>query len=167
MTKHLVYLTLLWMTLFYYSHSIQGQSKIDTIVLNKGSVLDILLLDQNPDVEADLKSYFKTAFPIAKRMSYQPLPGFKIVKHTQGNLCPQALILGKWESKNIREAFLTQILEEVPDFHERRRKIWSYFGLRYFEIPEDVYLKIDRSKYQVATAFWFASKDDLSEFYTP
>ena len=147
------------------SHQIYSQSTNKTVALKKGEVLDILLLSQNPDTEADLKSYFQTAFPVAKRMSYQPLPGFKILEHTQGNHRPSSLILGKWSDIKTREAFLTQILKEVPDFHERRRKIWSYFGLGYFEIQEDLSFKIDRDKYHVATAYWLKKEDDSAKFY--
>jgi len=142
-----------------------GQSKIDTIILKKGEVLDILLLSKNPDAEADLKSYFETASPVARRMSYQPLPGFKITNISQGNLRPGFLILAKWNDIEIREAFLSQILEEVEDFHERRRKIWSYFGLRYYEIKEDLSFEVNRDQYQVATAYWLESENQSSKFY--
>ncbi|MFK7774411.1 MAG: hypothetical protein AB8F94_19870 [Saprospiraceae bacterium] len=142
-----------------------GQSSVKPIVLKKGEVLDILLLSQKSDTEADLKSYFQTAFPIAKRMSYQPLPGFKITKHTQGNHQPNNLILGKWSDLETREDFLTEIIKEVPDFHERRRKIWSYFGLCYFELQEDLSLEINRDKFHVATAYWLKTEDKSDEFY--
>ncbi|MEL6696683.1 MAG: hypothetical protein AAFP89_10595 [Bacteroidota bacterium] len=142
-----------------------GQSKIDTITLKKGEVLDILLLSQYPDKKAALRSYFQTASPVAKRMSYQPQPGFRIVDHSQGNHRPDLLILGKWRDIEVREAFLTQIVEEVADFHERRRDIWSYFGLQYFEMHEDVSMEIHRDHYQVATAFWLESDNQPSKFY--
>jgi len=142
-----------------------GQSKIDTIVLKKGEVLDILLLTQNPNVELDLKSYFKTAFPVAKKMSYQPISGFKISNYTQGNIRPNSLVLGKWSDLKKRKEFLAQIVNEVPDFHEQRRNIWSFFGLKYFEIEEDLSLEINKNRYNVATAYWFTSKNKSSEFY--
>lgn len=158
---------LIFLMLFMVSHqsAILGQAKLQTIELKKGEVLDILLLTQNPDTEAALKDYFKTAFPVAKRMSYQPQPGFKILQHTQGNLRPESLILGKWSNLKLREEFLTQIIKEVPDFDERRRKIWSYFGLRYYEIQEDLSLTIDRSKYHVATTYWLKSKDESEKTF--
>ncbi|MEM9820422.1 MAG: hypothetical protein AAF985_05100, partial [Bacteroidota bacterium] len=118
--------------------SVHGQSTSQSMAFKKGEVLDILLLSQNPDTELALKSYFQTAFPVAQRMSYQPLPGFKIKAHNQGNHRPQSLILGKWSDLEQREAFLSQIVEEVPDFHQRRKTIWSYFGLSYFEIQKDL-----------------------------
>ena len=149
----------------FHIYKFYGQSKVDTIVLKKGEVFDILLLTQNSDRQAELKSYFQTAFPVAKRMSYQPIPGFKVKNYTQGNIQPGSLIFGKWNSIKEREDFLTQIVKEVPDFHERRRKIWSFFGLRYFEIKEDLSLKINRDEYHVATAYWLESGYKSSEFY--
>lgn len=146
-------------------HPTYGQSTHQSIVLKKGEVLDILLLSQNKDVETHLKSYFQTAFPVAKRMSYQPMPGFKITSLLQGNHQPHNLILGKWSDLQNREDFLTQIIKEVPDFHERRRKIWSFFGLKYFEIKQDVTINIDRKKFHVATAFWMNSKKTNHQFY--
>ena len=163
--KNLLQIALILVFIGCAIHQSFGQSKVDTIKLKKGEVFDILLLSQNPDTEADLKSYFQTAFPVAKRMSYQPLPGFKVAEHSKGNLRPDVLILGKWNDIGIREEFLTQILEEVEDFHERRRKIWSYFGLRYFEIKEDLSFEIHRDQYQVAMAYWLESEDQSSKFY--
>lgn len=142
-----------------------GQSKIDTITLKKGEVFDILLLSQKPKTEVNLKSYFQVAIPVAKKMSYQPLASFKIVNNHQGNLQPELLILGKWRDIEVREDFLTEILKEVPDFHERRRKIWSYFGLQYFEIKEYLSFEVYREQYQVATAYWLRSEKQISNFY--
>ena len=153
------------MLAFYYAPHLSAQTSLQTIELKQGEVLDILFLSQHSEVDDALKSYFQTAFPVAKRMSYQPLPGFKVNRHTQGNHHPDILVLGKWKNLERREAFLTEILEEVPDFHERRREIWSYFGLRYFEMKEDLSFTIDRNAYHVATAFWFADNTKPSKFY--
>lgn len=142
-----------------------GQSKTDTITLKKGEVLDILLLIQKHDREADLKSYIQTAFPIAKKMSYQSLPGFKITNNYKGNLQPDLLILGKWNNIKLREDFLNQIIVEIPEFHKFRRKIWSYFGLQYFEIKEDLSFKIHRDKFQVASAYWLKNKQLANKFF--
>ncbi|MEM7659002.1 MAG: hypothetical protein AAF399_22960, partial [Bacteroidota bacterium] len=165
MMKHFLQIALAFVCIGCVISSALGQSKIDTIVLQKGEVLDILLLNQHPDKEAETKSYFQHAFPVAKGMSYQPQPGFKIIDHSQGNHQPQLLILGKWKDLSLREAFLTKIVSEVPDFHERRRSIWPYFGLRYFEMKEAKTLEIHRDQYQVATAFWMESADQPSTFY--
>jgi len=166
MMKKVLHIALTFAWIGCTIHLSFGQSKIDTISLQKGEVLDILLLSQNPDTEADWKSYLQTAFPVAKKMSYQPLPGFRIANHNQGNLQPEMLILGKWDDMHVREAFLTQIVEEVADFHERRRTIWSYFGLRYFEMKQDVSFEIHRDAYQVATAYWLESEKKSSAFFS-
>ena len=143
-----------------------AQEKVDTITLKKGEIFDILLLSRYPNTEADVKSYFETASPVARRMSYQPLPGwYNITQYTQGNHGPEKLILAKWNNMNTREAFLDQILNEVEDFHERRRKIWSYFGLRYFEIEENLTFEIHRDQFQVATAFWLEADEQTSDYY--
>ncbi|MTI21512.1 hypothetical protein E1176_10825 [Fulvivirga sp. RKSG066] len=139
-----------------------GQNKIDTITLAQGEVMDILLIEQKQHAEEALKSYFETVIPIGRRMNYRPLPGFKIVDHTKGNLCPTYLILAKWDNLQSRQGFLNNITDEVPDFHERRREIWSYFGTRYYEMGEDHTLTIDRSKFHIATAYWL--DDDSNVF---
>ncbi|MEO0341632.1 MAG: hypothetical protein AAF242_20790 [Bacteroidota bacterium] len=136
-----------------------GQTETQTIQLKKGEVFDILLLNQNPETSDDLKDYFKTVFPVAHEASYQSIPGFRVAKHSQGNLRPDLLTFGKWSSLSQRENFLRDIDKEIPDFHERRRKIWSYFGIQYFEIQEDLSLEIDRDRYLVATAYWLESTD--------
>jgi len=150
--------------LLLFCQILLGQSPPQVINLQKGEVLDILLLSQHPDTEEALQSYFQTAFPVAKRMSYQPQPGFKIQSCAQGNHQPSLLILGKWENLEKREAFLTEILKEVPDFHERRREIWSYFGLRYFEIQADLTIEINREAYHAATAHWLTDATNPSNY---
>ena len=147
------------------SHVLIGQSSLGKFTFGKGEVLDVLLLSQNPSTEQDLKSYFQTAFPVAKRLSYETISSFKIESHTQGNLRPNNLIVAKWSDIDKRESFFTEILKEVPDFHERRRKIWSYFGLCYFEIKEDMSFEINRDKYNVATAYWLEEKNGSKGFY--
>ena len=142
-----------------------GQSNVKTVTLNKGEAFDILLLSQNPDTQEQLKSYFEVAVSVASRMTYQPIPGFKVIGHTDGNIRPNLLILGKWASIDKREEFLAEIINEVPDFHERRRDIWSYFGHRYFEVKEDYSFDIDRNKYHAANAFWLKSDTDPSGYY--
>lgn len=163
--KSLLQIALILVFISNSIYSSLGQSKVDTISLKKGEIFDILLLSQHPDTESDLKSYFKAAFPVAKSMSYQPLPGFRVANNNQGNLKPELLILGKWDNIEIRENFLTEITEKVPDFHERRRKIWSYFGLRYFEIEENLSFEIHRDRFQVATAYWLESRNESSKFH--
>ncbi len=145
--------------------STMGQTKIDTIHLESGEVFDILLITLKPNKNEELKAYFSGPGIIAKEMSYQPLPGFKVKAHTQGNLQPDNLILAKWRSLSQREAFLREIESKVPDFHGRRRDIWSYFGMRYYEIDRDRSIYIDRSAYHVATALWQDNREDLAAYY--
>ncbi|MEL6974710.1 MAG: hypothetical protein AAGL29_04875 [Bacteroidota bacterium] len=142
-----------------------GQSGVKTIELKKGEVFDMLLLQQNPGKEEAFKSYFQTAGAVAKKMSYRPLGGLKIKAHLQGNLQPSVLVFAKWDDMVKRESFLNQITEEVPDFHERRRELWPYFGLRYYEVKKDLSLKINREKYLIATAYWLNTEDEVSNFY--
>ncbi len=141
-----------------------AQTSTKTIMLKRGEVLDILLLSQHANVEEERNTYFQTAFPIAKSMSYQPLPGFTITDHTKGNHRPSHLIFGKWADINQRELFLTEVIKEIPDFHEQRRKIWSFFGMCYFSMKDDISFDIDRNKYHVATAYWLKDKKSLSAF---
>lgn len=141
-----------------------GQSTIDTIKLNRGEILDLLLISQNPNTNEELKSYFKTALPIGQRMTFKSLPSFKVTNHIQGNHKPELVILGKWNDLEIREKFLTEVVKEVPDFDLRRRTIWSYFGLRYYEIKKNITFTIDRNKYHVASAFWFTSTNKSSTY---
>lgn len=167
MKKNLFYFVLGFGILLLSSYRTEETTapKNKTISLKKGEVFDILLLSQNSNTSEDLKLYFRDAAPVARRMSYQPLPSFKIKGHTQGNHRPENLILAKWSNLEQREAFLTEIIKEVPDFHERRRKIWSYFGLCYFEMQEDVSFTIDTERYYVATAYWMKTKEESDVFF--
>ncbi len=155
----------LFVIILFNIKNLYAQSRIDTIELKRGEVFDILLLNRNPNKEEELKSYFKTAGSFAKKMSYQPIPGFSIKKHIKGNFHPQYLVFGKWQNIERREGFLSQIVDVLPDFHERRRDIWSYFGMRYYELSHNLSLKINRDKYHIATAYWFKTKDKSSDFY--
>ncbi|MEB3346184.1 hypothetical protein U6A24_11970 [Aquimarina gracilis] len=141
-----------------------AQSKITSYSFKKGEVLDILVLTSKPETSSLFERYKKTAFPVAFKMSYQSLPGFKIDENVAGNHHPKGFILGKWGSIDKREKFLVDIDEEVPDFHEQRRDIFSFFGLTYYEIKEDVNFSVDRSKYNVVTAYWYNNNTMFSEF---
>jgi len=144
--------------------SLNAQSNIKSFDLKKGEVLDILLLTNQPDNEALFEKYKKTAFPVAMKLSYQPLPGYGISAYTQGNHQPQVFAFGKWGSLEKREKFLTSIEKEVPDFHEQRRALWSIFNLTYYEMPTDVSFQIDKNKVTVATAYWEKEAGDFTKF---
>ena len=162
-TKNTFLLTAL---LFCLSWSFSyAQVPVRTYEFKKGEVFDILLLVQKPDTQEALKKYFEDAFPVAQNLSFQSVPGFRVAEHSQGNILPDLLVFGKWENLEKREAFLETITDEVPDFHERRRNIWSYFGLRYYEMSEDFTLRFDKGKLHVATAYWFQPGNEDSNFY--
>lgn len=142
------------------SHILQAQ----IISLKKGEVLDILVLSAKPDTDKLFDIYKKTAFPVAFKMSYKALPGYRITNYTQGNLQPENFIFGKWGSISIREKFIDEIEKEVPDFHKQRQDIFSYFGLTYYEMQENTSFEIIPEKYNVVTAFWKTEKVSFKEF---
>ncbi|KAA1241434.1 hypothetical protein [Aquimarina sp. RZ0] len=139
---------------FSVMNVLTGQENLKTFTFKKGEVLDLILLDSPPNSEALFDRYKKTAFPIAFAYGYQPQPGFKISKLTMGTHLPASFIVGKWTTREKREGFLTNIVKKVPDFHSQRRKLFTYFGLTYYEILEDMEFSIDTSKYTVVTALW-------------
>ncbi len=144
--------------------SLMGQSSIKSFDFKKGEVLDILLLSNQPDNEALFDKYKNTAFPVAMKLSYQPLPGYAIAEYTQGNIQPEVFAFGKWGSLEKREAFLVDIEKEVPDFHEQRRALWSIFNLTYYEMPTDISFQINKDKVTVATAYWQKDMGDFNKF---
>ena len=144
--------------------SLNAQSNIKSFDFKKGEVLDVLLLTNQPEGGALFDKYKKTAFPVAMKMSYQPLPGFQIAAYTQGNHQPSSFLFGKWSNLEKREAFIANIEKEVPDFHEQRRAIWSIFNLTYYEMPADISFQIDKDKVTVATAYWENDAGDFSKF---
>lgn len=149
--------------------NILAQEKTVELNFKKGEVLDILLLSNGPDVATFFPKYRETAFPVASKFSFKSVPGLPISKTVQGGVQPEAMIFGRWDSKEKREGFLKAIVPAVPDFHEQRRAIWSYFTLTYYEIQEDTNITIDRSKYNVVTSYWGTGKffaNYLEEFKT-
>jgi len=150
--------TLSLLFLFAAIFHVTAQNKLHTLSFKKGEVLDILLLSNNPDISALFDRYKKTAFPVASKYSYQPMPGFRIKKTVQGNDEANTFIFGKWDTLKKREAFLDAIVPAVPDFHEQRKAIFKYFVLAFFEMPDNTTFTIDRSKYNVVTSYWIKSK---------
>ncbi len=132
----------------------QEKNNLITYSFKKGEILDVLLLTNNTDGASLFPKYQKTAFPVASKFSFKPVPGFSIVETIQGGLQPEAMIFGKWDSKKKRKEFLKTIVQAVPDFHEQRRAIWTYFSLTYYEVPKETIVTIDRSKYNVVTSYW-------------
>lgn len=154
--------------LFISQSNLFSQSDITTYTFKKGEILDLLLASQNPNKEAEVKEYLNLAVSVAQKMSYQSLPGYNIQRISAGNIRPSFLLFGKWDNQEIRTSFSHKIEEVLPDFHERRRNIFSFFGLTYYEIKKNLSFDIDKSRYNVATAFWNrpgSSTSELSEWH--
>jgi len=159
----LIKIAVLWFLVCLSSCSINAQSEIQSYSFKKGEVLDILMLTTKPEGEALFERYKKTAFPVALKRGYQPMPGFAIKESTQSSFHPENFLFGKWNNLENREKFLTEIETQVPDFHKQRRDIWSIFNITYYEIPNDITFKINKEKYNVVTAYW---KKDANTFNT-
>lgn len=143
---------------------IVAQQDVQNYHFKKGEVLDILLLSAHSNSTELFDRYKKTAFPVAFKYSYTPIPGFGIKALTLGNHLPSSFIFGKWESLKKREGFLTNITREVPDFHQQRRDIFSFFGLTYYEMAEETEFSISKSKFNVVTAFWQKDASSFTDF---
>lgn len=152
-------------SLLFLSVSALGQSKAKSFDFKKGEVLDVLLISTFPNVGTLFEKYKKTAFPVAFKYTYQPQPGFAIKKLVLGNHLPVSLVIGKWKSKKKREGFLDNIVSEVPDFHEQRKALFSYFELTYYEMPKDISFSVNSDRYNVASALWGKDKASLTKFY--
>lgn len=142
----------------------QGQSDSYTYHFKKGEVLDILLITTVPEADELLERYKKTAFPVAFEYSYKSIPGYKISSLSLGNHLPNSFILGKWESLAKREGFLLHISDRVPDFHQQRRDLFTYFGLTYYEMQKETQFSLSKSKYKVISAFWQKDPESMHKF---
>ncbi len=143
---------------------LMAQSEVKTYNFKQGEVLDVLLLSAKPNYDSLFAIYRKTAFPVAMRMSYTPIPGYRIKEYTQGNFQPESFILGKWASLAKREQFLAEIETHVPDFHQQRRNIFKNFHLTYYEMPSDISFEINKGKMIVATAYWRSNDPGFQRF---
>ncbi len=165
--KHmkLLKISLLTLLLIFNFLNLQAQSKTKSYVQKKGQVFDLLFINRKPDAKWKLQNYFKTVFPIAKKMGYHPLPGLAVAgSPTQGNYHPDAMVFGYWDSLNGREKFFQDIENTIPDFHQKRRDIWSTFGLTYYELKEDLSFQIDPDRYNITTAYWHNDKQSFKKF---
>ena len=138
----------------------------DSVVYSfkKGEVLDLLFLTQKPETKELFNDYMKTAVPVGEALSYKPVALFRVNENLQGNYQPELLILAKWNDIAKRKAFLNDIEGEVPDFHQRRRNIWSSFGLTYYEMPADVNFVVHKEKFKVLTAYWSEKAKPFKQF---
>ncbi|MEQ9266366.1 MAG: hypothetical protein RLN81_14145 [Balneolaceae bacterium] len=141
-----------------------AQNSIKSFEYKKGEVLDILLARLAPDSEELYSRYRRTAFPVAFEYTFELMPVFSITELTLGNNFPTTFVFGKWSSLEKREGFLADIVDRVPDFHEQRRNTFTYIGLTYYEIPQDITITIDTDKVNIATAFWKNENQNFSAF---
>lgn len=159
---------ILFYLLLFVLSSLYAQPRTKTISFKKGEVMDIILLNEKPGTDSLQKRFFSTAFAVARREGYQPVPGFRISESPlRGNYHPGTMVFGKWPSVAGRQAALEAIETEVEDFHQLRRAIWSNFYLTYWECPDNISFSIDPERYTVTTAFWQASDHAFSAFARP
>lgn len=152
---------LLFVFIFLNAYS---QKHLKSFNFKKGEVFDLILLTGAPKFKEGFKKYKETAFPVAFEFGYQPQPGFKTTQLTLGNYLPTSLLIGKWKSKKKRESFLKTIVKRVPDFHQQRRNIFTYFGLSYHALSKDLKFTVNSKKYNVATAFWKRTHKSYAQF---
>ncbi|WP_010178786.1 hypothetical protein [Aquimarina agarilytica] len=144
--------------------NLSAQKHLTSFSYKKGEILDIILLSVTPNSKTIFERYKKTAFPVAFEYSYQPQPNFGITKNTLGNHLPHNLFFGKWKNKEKREDFLKNITTKVPDFHEQRRQLFTYFGLTYYEATKDLEFSVNTKKLNTATSFWKKDTETFSNF---
>lgn len=145
-----------------------SNAQTESYRFKKGEVLDIILVDRHCDSNYDslYRIYRKTLFPIAEEYSYETVKGggFKVKATLQGNAQYSAIVFGRWQSKDLQEAFRETIVKRVPEFHDMRRATWRYLALTSYEMLDDLAFSIDRSKYNVVTAYWANRESGCSEY---
>ncbi len=127
----------------------------------KGEVLDILLFNGKKELPKLFPKYKETAFAFALEKGYKPQPFLAVTETTQGGYQPDTYIIAKWTDLAGRKAFVNEILEKVPDFHQQRRAMWSSFSLAFYEVTKDMSFEADPDKILVATSYW---KDNTGAF---
>lgn len=136
-----------------------------TFTFQKGQAVDFLFLTQKPETEKLLEDYFGAVFPIVKEAGYQPRPGFGISQSpTQGNHHPSRLVIASWRDSASRQRAMGSIESQVPDFHQRRRDIWSTFDMSVYEMEQDVSWTVSSEKTYVLTAYWQAEGGPFTTF---
>ena len=140
-------------------------AQVKTISLKKGEALDLLLLNTNTEAKEELNEYFEKAVPVAQKWGYRPQYSTRLSSPpSQGNYWPSTFILAKWEDYGKRIQFMDAITEVYPQFHERRRLIWTTFNLTFWKVEEDQEINIDPDKYYVATSYWSENPEDFGRF---
>lgn len=157
--RHLL-LSIVALAIFHLGHT---QEKI--ISLKKGEALDLLLLNTNKEAVEEREEYFSKAVEVAQKWGYIPQYSSRLkYPPTQGNYWPAVFILAKWTNYENRVKFTEDILQEYPQFHERRRTIWTTFNLTYWKVEKDQEIKIDPEKYYVATSYWSENNEEFELF---
>ncbi len=159
-------ITALGLLLFTATYTVKAQSEIKEYSIATGQVFDIIFLNNRsaPEVKELSQDYFKRAFPIAEANGYHSLGGFGISENTLGNYWPSTMVFGYWDTLDGREKFLKAVEIQMPDFHEMRRKIWSTFGLTYYESANDLTFNIDKTKFNTVTAYWGKDEKGFEKF---
>lgn len=147
------------------SFKLLAQSEIKSYSIKKGQAFDIILFNTNAEAKETLDRYFKSAIPLAMKSGFIPQKGFKVEEPPlQGNYWPKTVIIGLWEDFDKREQFALNITDEVPDFHEMRRKIWTSFNLTYWEVGQDYSFDVNSEKFNVMTAYWGNDDEKFPKF---
>ena len=158
--------SILFTTILFMTSSLLAQEANPIKRLNfvRGEVIDVIVSTPFPNTSSLIERYKETAFPVAFEYSYQLQPSFEIEELILGNYKPRYIIFGKWKNMDLREAFLANIVDRVPDFHEQRKAIFDGFKLTYFEIDEEIDAYIDTDKYNVVTSLWRNEKESFESF---
>jgi len=144
---------------------VKAQEDLVTYSFKKGEVMDVLLLNSKDGIEEVRKRYFETATPIARKRGYTPMPYFSILESPlRGNYHPDAIVIASWPSVEVRKTTLVELETTLLDFHDMRREIWSTFNIAYYEMAKDMSFTIDKSKYNVATAYWAEDNQSMDAY---
>ncbi|WP_344930994.1 hypothetical protein [Aquimarina addita] len=157
-----LFICMLCLTIGNYTVHAQKDSK--TFNFKKGEVLDFILLTMKPNSSALFEKYREVIYPIGFEFGYEPQQGFRTKELILGNHLPSVFVFGKWPSKEKRHGFLETIVSRVPDFHQRRRDLFSYFTFAFFEIQENKTISLQKNKVNSITAFWKTDKQDIEKF---
>ena len=124
--------------------------------LEHGHVLDFLYLNNIIGNEKPKQQYFVDIAPVGRELGYKPLIAFKINKPPSlGNYFPDTLAIAAWEgSVADRKATFDELLNRVPDIHQRRFEVWSSFNMNNYYVEKDMMLSFQHEKRYVLTSFW-------------
>jgi len=157
-------LVLVFAIILFCGLLVNAQSKIKKWDFKKGEVMDILLFNGKQELSKHFPKYKETAFAFALEKGYKPQPFLAVTETTQGGYQPDTYVIGKWTDLASRKAFVNEILEKVPDFHQQRRAMWSSFSLAFYEVTKDVSFEANPDKILVATSYWKDNSGTFTKF---